>query len=52
LFENVIVVAFQNIFRAEMHQNNIFFILKKLFLRSGHQNDPKNTKNLIFSKKN
>ena len=47
----MIIVAFQSIFRAEMHQNDIFFILKKLFLRSGHQNDPKNTKNLIFSKK-
>jgi hypothetical protein len=51
LFGNVIVVAFQSVFRAEMHQNDIFFIFKKLFLRSGHQNDPKNTKKLIFSKK-
>ena len=28
-----------------------FFIFKKLFLRSTHQNDPKYIKKLIFSKK-
>jgi hypothetical protein len=33
-----------------MHQNNIFFIFKKLFLRSAHQNDPKYTEKLIFNK--
>jgi hypothetical protein len=45
-----------------MHQNNIFFIFKKLFLISAHQNDLKTQKiyqfeakknikkNLIFSK--
>ena len=29
-----------------------FFIFKKIFLRSVHQNDPKHTKKLIFSNKN
>jgi hypothetical protein len=28
VFESVIVVAFQNIFRLKIYQNNIFFILK------------------------
>jgi hypothetical protein len=41
MFEIVIAVAVQSIFRLEMHQNNIFFILKKLFLRSVHQNNLK-----------
>jgi hypothetical protein len=45
---SVVAVAFQNVFRAEMHQNNIFFIFKKLFLRSAHQNDPKHTKKIKF----
>jgi len=44
------VVVFQSAFRVEMHQNDIFLFLKKLFLRSIHQNDPKNKKNLNFSK--
>jgi len=30
----------------------MFFIFKKSFLRSAHQNDPKHTKKLIFSKNN
>jgi hypothetical protein len=47
LFENVI--AFQNVFRAKMYQNDFFF--KKIFLRSVHQNDPKHIKNLIFKRK-
>jgi hypothetical protein len=41
MFESVITVAFQSVFHAEMHQNDIFFIVFKLFLRSTHQNDPK-----------
>jgi hypothetical protein len=40
----VVVVAVQNAFRLEMHQDHIFFILKKLFLISAHQNDPKTLK--------
>jgi hypothetical protein len=39
--ESVVAVAFQSIFYLEMHQNNIFFILKKLFLKSAYQNDLK-----------
>ena len=31
-------LCFQNIFFLEMHQNNIFFIFKKLFLTSVYQN--------------
>jgi hypothetical protein len=46
LFENVVAVAFQN-----THQNVVFFIfLKKLFLKSIYQNDPKHIKKLIFHK--
>jgi len=30
LFASVVAIAFQSIFRVKMHQNNIFFILKKL----------------------
>jgi hypothetical protein len=33
----VVAIAFQSAFYLEMHQNNIFFILKKLFLISAHQ---------------
>jgi hypothetical protein len=38
---STIVVVFQSVFRAEMHQNDIFFIFKKLFLKSAYQNNPK-----------
>jgi hypothetical protein len=34
----MITVTFQMTFRAEMHVNNIFFIFKKLFSKSIHQN--------------
>jgi len=51
LFENVVAVAFQNTFHVEIHQNVVFFIfLKKLFLKSIYQNDPKHIKKLIFHK--
>ena len=43
----MVVVAFQITFRAEMYQNDIFF-KKNLFLRVARQNDPKQTKKLIF----
>jgi hypothetical protein len=43
---NVVAVAFQSVFRLEMHRNNVFFILKKLFLTSAHQNDLKSPKNI------
>jgi hypothetical protein len=44
LFGSVVAVAFQSTFRAEMHQNDVFFIFKKLFLKSAHQNNSKHTK--------
>jgi hypothetical protein len=44
-------LLFKVFFHAEMHQNNVFFIFKKLFLRSAHQNDPKHTKNWFFWKR-
>jgi hypothetical protein len=34
-----------------MHQNNIFFIFKKLFLTSTHQNDMKTLKKNYFEVK-
>jgi len=50
LFRSMVAVVFQNAFRVEMHQNNVFFIFKKLFLRSVPQNYPKHKKKLIFIK--
>jgi hypothetical protein len=38
----VVTVVFQSVFDLIMHQNNIFFILKKLFLTLANQNDLKN----------
>jgi hypothetical protein len=48
---SVVAVAFQSVFYLEMHQNNIFFILKKLFLISAHQNDLKTQKIYQFEAK-
>jgi hypothetical protein len=31
VFGSAVAVAFQSVFRAEMHQNDVFFIFKKLF---------------------
>jgi hypothetical protein len=36
LFRSVVDVIFQSIFHLEMHQNNIFFIFKILFLILAH----------------
>ena len=47
----MVAVAFQSVFYLEMHQNNIFFILKKLFLISAHQNDLKTQKIYQFEAK-
>jgi hypothetical protein len=44
VFGSVVAVAFQSVFHSEMYQNNIFFIFKKLFLASAHQNDLKTLK--------
>jgi len=41
-FKNIIVV----VFNLKIYQNNIFFILKKLFLILVHQNDLKTLKNI------
>jgi hypothetical protein len=41
MFEIVAAIAVQNAFHLEIYQNNIFFIFKKLFLISAHQNDLK-----------
>jgi hypothetical protein len=35
-----------------MYQNNIFFIFKKLFFISTHQNDLKTIKNINLKQKN
>jgi len=42
LFGSVVAVTFQSAFRAEMHQNDVFF-LKSIFI-SAHQNNPKHKK--------
>jgi hypothetical protein len=49
--EIVITVVVQSVFRLEMHQNEIFFIFKKLFFISAHQNDLKIKKNIYFKQK-
>jgi hypothetical protein len=36
LFRSVVEIIFQSIFYLEMHQNNIFFIFKILFLILAH----------------
>jgi hypothetical protein len=40
------MVVFQSVFHVEIHQNDIFFIFLKLFLRSAYQNDPKHKKKI------
>jgi hypothetical protein len=47
VFGSVVAVAFQSVFRSEMHQNNIFFLKKKLFLTSAYQNNLKTPKKNI-----
>jgi hypothetical protein len=50
IMTSVVPFAFQNTFQFEMHQNIVFFIfLKKLFLKSTYQNDPKHIKKINFS---
>jgi hypothetical protein len=48
LFGSVIAAAFQSVFHAKIHQNDVFFIFKKSFLRSAHQNDSKHKKKFWF----
>jgi hypothetical protein len=47
VFGSVIAGAFQIIFRAKIYAND-FFIFKKLFLISAHQNDLKHTNHIKF----
>jgi len=51
VFGSVVAVVFQNIFHSKIYQNNIFFIFKKLFLTSAHQNNQKISKKNINLKK-
>ena len=39
VFEIMVIVVIQIAFYLKIHQNNIFFISKKLFLISTHQNN-------------
>ena len=39
VFEIMVIVVIQSAFYLKIHQNNIFFISKKLFLISTHQNN-------------
>jgi len=48
MFGSMVTVAFQIIFHAEMYANDVFFIFKKLFLTSAHQNDPKHANHIKF----
>jgi hypothetical protein len=48
---SVVVVVFQSAFYLEIHQNNIFFIFKKLILISAHQNNLKISKIYQFEAK-
>jgi hypothetical protein len=48
MFGSVVTVVFQITFRVEMHTNDVFLFLKKLFLTSAHQNDPKHTNYIKF----
>jgi hypothetical protein len=49
MFEKIVAVNFQSIFIPK-HIKIIFFILKKLFLISAHQNNKKNQKNINLKK--
>ena len=47
----MLAVAVPSVFHLEVHQNNIFFIFKKLFLISTHQKHLKNILKKISNKK-
>jgi len=47
MFKSVVIVAFQSVFHSEMHQNNIYYFLKKIIFDVNHQNNPKNIKQLL-----
>jgi len=46
---SMVMIVFQSIFRAEMHQSDFFFF--KLFFRLAYQNNSKHIKKLIFFKR-
>jgi len=48
LFGSMTMIAFQNAFHLEVYQNNIFFIFKKIFLKSVHQNNIKILKKILI----
>ena len=48
MFESVVTIVYQNEFRSEIYENNVFFIFKKLFLTSAHQNDSRTPINNQF----
>ena len=50
MFGSVVVIDFQNIFHAEMHQNNIFSFLKNYFSDQRKKKRFKIYKKIIFSK--
>jgi len=41
MFGSIVTIVFQSVFYSEIHQNNFYFILKKLFLTPAHQNNSK-----------
>ena len=41
VFKSVVMIVFQSVLFLKIYQNNIFFIFKKLFLISPHQNNLK-----------
>jgi hypothetical protein len=41
MFRSMVTIVFQSVFYSEIYQNNFYFILKKLFLTSAHQNNSK-----------
>jgi hypothetical protein len=45
---SVVAVAFQITFYAKMHANDFFFIFKKSFLTSAHQNNRTRTNHIKF----
>jgi len=52
VFGSVIAVVFQNAFRSEMHQNNLFFLFfKKFIFDISTSKRFKNKKKIILSKK-
>ena len=47
-FFSAIAIAFQSAYRAEIHQNNIFFIFFKIIFEISTSKWSKNTKTYLF----